>query len=310
MAEPPFDALRPTPEAAFAAWAARVRANAEQVERFREESDAPDFYGPVTATFRADPRRTDEPLLDDLLALARPGETWLDIGAGAGRYALPLALRVGPVIAVEPSPGMAAALAEGAADTGVDGERLTVLRGGWPPAAPTTGAPLSEAPVADVALIAHLGYDIEAFAAFLGGMEDAARRLCVAVLMERQPSSAADEFWPLVHGEERVPLPGLRELVAILVALGRVFEVRLHERPPRPFATEDEAVSFLRRQLWIAEGGAKDRVFVAAARERLVRTAAGVVLRSARTLPVGLVSWIPAGRPMPASPRAQEGLVS
>ena len=38
-------------------------------------------------------------LLDILLSLARPGETWLDIGAGAGRYALPLALHVREVIA-------------------------------------------------------------------------------------------------------------------------------------------------------------------------------------------------------------------
>lgn len=294
MAEPAFDALHPTPDAAFAAWAARVRANAEQVERFREEADSPDFYGPVSASFRADPHRTDEPLLDDLLALSHPGETWLDIGAGAGRYALPLALRVGPVIAVEPSQGMADALEAGAAEAGVD--RVRLLRGGWPPSAPTTGAPLPGSPTADVALIAHLGYDIEAFDAFLTAMEAAARRLCVAVLMERQPSSAADEFWPIVHGEERVPLPGLRELVVVLVALGRVFEVRIHERPPRPYASEDEAIAFLRRQLWIAEGGRKDRVFVAAARKRLVQTPEGFVLRSWRPLPMGLLSWIPGGR--------------
>jgi SAM-dependent methyltransferase len=294
VADPPIDALRPTPEAAFAAWAARVRANAEQVERFRELPDEADFYGPVSASFRADPRRTDEPLLDDLLALARPGETWLDIGAGAGRYALPLALRVGPVVAVEPSPGMADALEAGAADAGVG--RLQVLRGGWPPEAPTTGAALSASPTADAALIAHLGYDIEAFGSFLVAMERAARRLCAAVLMERQPSSAADEFWPIVHGEERIPLPGLRELTVVLVALGRTFEVRVHERPPRPLPSEEDAISFLRRQLWIAEGGRKDRIFVAAARERLVETPAGFVLRSARTLPVGLVSWVP-GRP-------------
>ena len=73
------------------AWAARVRANREQVDRVREVPDGADFYAPVTGLFRADPRRTDEPALEVLRGLVRPGETWLDIGAGAGRYALPIA---------------------------------------------------------------------------------------------------------------------------------------------------------------------------------------------------------------------------
>ncbi len=39
-----------------AAWAARVRANREQVDRVREVPDGADFYAPVTGLFRADPR--------------------------------------------------------------------------------------------------------------------------------------------------------------------------------------------------------------------------------------------------------------
>ena len=94
------------------AWADRVRRNRDQVDRHREVPDGPDFYGPVTSLFRADPRRTDEPVLEALLALARPDAIWLDIGAGAGRYALPLALHVREVVAIEPSDGMRAALVE------------------------------------------------------------------------------------------------------------------------------------------------------------------------------------------------------
>ncbi len=282
------DVLRPSVADALAAWAARVRENAEQVERFREAPDPSDFYGPVSSTFRADPRRTDEPLLGDLLGLAGPGQTWLDIGAGAGRYALPLALIVREVVAVEPSPGMAAALRDGMREHGI--ANIRIVEGGWPPDQPTTGAPIPVPPTADVALIAQLGYDIERLGPFIHAMEAAAGR-CVAILMERQPSSVADPFWPIVHGEERVPLPALREFLVVLMALGRTFELRIHERAPRPYATPEEAIALLRRQLWIAEGGAKDRRFVEAVRDRLVETEDGLLLRDQRPLPVGMVTW-------------------
>src|SRR5512142_1745945 len=112
-----------------ATWSERVRANREQAERLRESS-AGDFYAPVSSLFVADPRRTDEPVLDVLQALARPDSTWLDIGAGAGRYALPLALRVHQVIAVEPSAGMRRALRTGIDEHGLANVR--VVPGTWP----------------------------------------------------------------------------------------------------------------------------------------------------------------------------------
>ena len=97
------------------AWAARVVANREQVDRFREVPDGKDFYAPVTGLFRADPLRTDDSTLDVLRGHVRPGETWLDIGAGAGRFALPIAADLAPsggaVVALDPSVGMLGALA-------------------------------------------------------------------------------------------------------------------------------------------------------------------------------------------------------
>src|SRR5215831_16096562 len=95
------DALRPSADTALGAWAARVRANREQVEQFRETSPA-DFYAPVAGMFRADPRRTDEPVLDVLRSLVQPDDVVLDIGAGGGRYSLPLALVSREVIALDP----------------------------------------------------------------------------------------------------------------------------------------------------------------------------------------------------------------
>ncbi len=272
-------------------WADRVRANAEQVDRFREVPDGEDFYAPVTGLFRADPTRTDDPSLDALLTLVRPGETWLDIGAGAGRYALPIALALassgGRVIAVDASHGMLDALLELQSEHGIADVEVVETR--WPP---DDGR--LERFAADVALIAHVGYDIEAIGPFLESMEASARRLCVAVLMERQPSSIADACWPTVHGEDRVSLPALPEFVELLQARGRKPGVQRLERDARRFDSRAELESFLRRQLWVESGGAADRRFLRALEPLLDVGADGRAgLRDQRALPIGIVTWAP-----------------
>src|SRR5918996_1441570 len=100
------DPLQPELGAALTAWGDRVRANAAQVERYREQAPRADHYAPLVQRFQVDPRRQGDPTLAALAGLARPADTWLDIGAGAGRYALPLALHVREVLAVDASPGM------------------------------------------------------------------------------------------------------------------------------------------------------------------------------------------------------------
>lgn len=272
-----------------AAWADRVRANAEQVDRFREVPDGTDFYAPVSGLFRADPRRTDEPALDALLRLVRPGETWIDIGAGAGRYALPIALALAPsggrVIALDASSGMLDALLELQAEHGV--ADIEVVETRWPPADGDLGRF-----AADVALIAHVGYDIEAIGPFVEAMESVAGRLCVAVLMERQPSSIADVCWPPVHGESRVALPALPEFVELLRARGREPSIERLERAPRRFESREQLEGFLRRQLWLEEGSAADRRFRAALDDVVVRDPDGRVgLRDQHPLPIGIVTW-------------------
>jgi SAM-dependent methyltransferase len=268
-------------------WAERVRANRDQVDLVREVPDR-DFYAPVSSLFVADPRRTGEEALAALLRLARPDERWLDIGAGAGRYALPLALRVAEVIAVEPSASMRNALRAGKSEHGLD--NLTLVGAAWPDAL----AELGEPPVADVAFIAHVGYDIEAIGPFLDAMDRAAGRMCVAMLTDQSPASVADPFWPLVHGMERVPLPALPELLELLRARGRHPEVERVERAPRTFDSFEGLATFVRRQLWIDDTGAKeDRFRAALASSARERDDDGWTLASPPVGAIGLVTWSP-----------------
>jgi len=268
------------------AWSQRVRANRDQAERMRE-IPAGDFYAPVSSLFVADPRRTDDPTLEALRSMADARETWLDIGAGAGRYALPLALVVSRLIAVEPSPGMRRALRAGLAEHGIANVR--VVAGQWPEALGLLG----RLPAADVALIAHVGYDIEGIGPFLDAMEAAGNR-CVAVLTDRSPASVADPFWPVVHGEERVPLPALPELLEILHARGRETTVVTVERRPRTFESVVALTAFLRRQLFIAEDGEKDIVFRAAVPDRIAVRDGGWTLADRPAGEIGIVTWHPA----------------
>lgn len=269
----------------LAEWADRVRANREQAERFMEVRPG-DFYAPVTAHFVADPRRTFEPALDVLRASVGRDETWLDIGAGAGRYALPIALLAREVIAVEPSASMRNALRTGLAEHGIGNVRI--VPGTWPEVAAEVGPA-----AADVALIAHVAYDIEPIGPFIDAMEAAVRDRCVAVLTDRSPASFADPAWPIVHGEERVPLPALPELVALLRARGRETEVERVDRPPRSFESIDALLAFLRRQLFIEPDGEKDVALRARLPDLIVEHDGGWTLADPPAGSIGIVTWRP-----------------
>ncbi len=267
-----------------ASWAERVRANRVQAERVRE-TETGDHYAPVSNLFVADPRRTGEPALDALVAMTRPDDSWLDIGAGAGRYALPLALRVREVVAVEPSGGMRRALRAGIDEHGIGNVRI--VPGTWPEALDELGPP----PIVDVALIAHVGYDIEAMGPFLDAMEAAVRHRCVAVMTAHSPASVADPFWPLVHGEARFPLPALPELVALLRARGRRPRVEHVDRSPRTFDSVEALTAFLRRQLFIAPDGEKDIHFRAILPEHITNRDGGWRLADGPAGSLGIVTW-------------------
>ena len=64
------------------------------------------------------------------MQLARADDTWLDIGAGGGRYALPLARSVREVVAVDPSAAMLEVLRDGMREHGIANVR--VVEGRWP----------------------------------------------------------------------------------------------------------------------------------------------------------------------------------
>ena len=230
-----------------------MAANREQAERLREESDGGDHYRPLASAFRADPYRTGDSALETLRDIALHDDTWLDIGAGAGRFALPLALHVQQVIAIEPSPAMRSELANLQIEHGIT--NIDVRDQRWPSEDPAISG------IADVALISHVGYDIEPIGAFLDTMDRAATRECLALLFDRAPGSLFWQVWPTIHGEEHARLPGAREFIELLEARGSLVEAneveRGGDRQRFAFAAPADAMDWARRRLWLSENSAR-----------------------------------------------------
>ena len=236
--------LRPPAAEAFAAYTALVLANRAQVERLRTAMPTDDFWQDRAESFRPDAREADE--VARLAQLAQPGDTWLDIGAGGGRFAVPLARRAARVIALEPSPAMRGELGEASAGAGLDNLEVVDLR--WPPVAD------GDAPTGDASLAANVLYDAADLQAFLAAMEARTRRECVVLLSDRAPSTPDPAIWAGLYGEPLHALPGLREFLAVLGALGRRFEVVTFPVGPGRPVSLDDALEQTRWRYWCAAG--------------------------------------------------------
>jgi SAM-dependent methyltransferase len=272
--------LRPDADAALDAWAALVAANREQIERLRESQPAADFYRPRARQFR--PGRVEAPDLDWVLDHAEPGDTWLDIGAGGGRIAVPVAQRVQAVHAVEPSEAMREVMAASSEEAGVTNLEVHDLR--WPPPEEAV------LPVADVSVASHVLYDQQDLRGFLGAMEARTRRTCIVVIGDRAPSGAFEPLWSELYGEAPCLLPARRELLAVLGALDRPFDVRTLPRAEREPVDREGAEQWARWLYWLEAGSERDRRAIELV-ERDFGTEDGRFALPTRINYVSVISW-------------------
>ena len=282
----PLEHLPPSRAAAKAAWRQRVVAARRQSNDAGEGVLASGPYGYADRRFRMDPRRQDDDVLAALLELAKPTDTWLDIGAGVGRFALPLALRVARVIALEPSAEALGILTDDARAAGIDG--VETLEAAWP----ISGG---EPPTADVVLMAHVGYAVEDIGSFLDAAEASARRTCIVVMGERPMSVAPPLLWAHVHGEDRIATPALPELLTVLLSRGSLPSISYGERGPVVRASLEELVGMARRQLRVGPGTAAEDRLVRAVHEVATRRDAGWALDWTSTR-IGIAAWQTAAR--------------
>ncbi|HXG41148.1 MAG TPA: class I SAM-dependent methyltransferase [Dehalococcoidia bacterium] len=263
-------------------WMRQVQAHHAQSRRAMGEEPA-DFWRPFTPFFRQDPHRADDPALSAILRRLRPDDTVLDVGGGAGRFALPMALRCRQVTVVEPSPSMVEALREGMREAGI--HNVEVVQTTW-----------EEAQVAphDVVLCSHVLYGVERVDGFLRKLVEHARRSLLVLMFMDAPISVFSRAWRLVRGERRVELPGLRLLLPVLWEMGLYPDLEMvQQAPPRPFPDEGAALEELRRRLYISPGSSEDQRLQRLLPRLLERDAGGLRLRGAPPRWEGLIVWPP-----------------
>src|ERR671931_2568679 len=108
-------------------YAALIDAMHAQRSRIHGQQPAADrFGGPVAQRFRADPHRSLDANLQVVACYVQPDDVFIDVGGGAGRVGLALALRCRQVINVDSSPGMLAEFEACAAQAGLTNVRAVL----------------------------------------------------------------------------------------------------------------------------------------------------------------------------------------
>ena len=248
------------------AWRDMARARDLQVRRlvpaFADPAEG--FWNARAADFRAMLAYTGpDAFRDRLRSLVRPTDTVLDVGAGAGRYAFPIAPSVRTIVAVEPAAAMRQAVEAEAAGRHV--ANITTVAADWEDAA--------VAP-ADVVVCSHALYFSPDIDGFLRKLIDHARRTVVIAVRIDQFDTHTRDCFAQLWGEPRLPEPTFVELAPLLYALGVAPNVEVTEfAAGRTFADLEEAQTRIAAQTYATPAHA-DAVR-AYARARLRRTSDG-----------------------------------
>ena len=258
-----------------------VDAHNAQTARLREATPERDGWRRRAKEFRPH-RRVEEkdPAIDVILEHVRPEDAVLDIGAGGGRLAIPIARHCRKVVAVEPSEAMLAQLEAQAAELGVSNIR-------------TVASTWKEAVVepADIALCCHV-YGLYNPESWVRKMEAHARRRVIVIMFHRPTPPNLHPLWVPVYGERRLQSPALSQFEGLLTEMRIQYEkTMLPERPDRGYADFDAALQRAARHLFLVPGSEKHRRLERALRESLVETPDGLQLRWAEPMLPGLVTW-------------------
>ena len=213
--------------------------------------------------------------LDVVAPHLSPRKTLIDVGAGAGRHAVPLSERLEWVTAVEPSEGMRALIPHR--------DNMTVVASSWEDAA--------VAP-ADLLICSHVLYGVESPVPYIAKMEASARERIFIMLRESPMAHLGAVVRERMLGEEP-RLPRFSDLFMLLVQIGIAPDVNFISYPnPQRYASIDEALADCQAMIGDRWDEQKGRAIIA---ELLEPDADELLFQGAVTL-TGIAHWQPQTR--------------
>jgi hypothetical protein len=163
----------------------------------------PHYWDRRAKTFARTTQARAAELLDVLEPFLSPHKTLIDVGAGAGRHAVPLAGRLEWVTAVEPSEGMRAEIPPR--------DNMTVVASTWEDA---------EVARADFVICSHVLYGVAEPVPFVEKMNGAARERVFVLMRETDLPHPGAEIRRRVLGDAGPRMPRFSDLFMLLVQMG------------------------------------------------------------------------------------------
>ena len=270
----------------FEAWRDQILAHERDMQALRGDGQEhghgqgrPGSFG--YANRPLDPYRNDDTALNGLFAALGSGTDVLDVGGGAGRFALPLATRAKRVTVVESSEDSLELLSCRAAEAGIT--NISVINESWEDA---------QAPRADMVLCSLVLHHVPEVVPFVSKLRDHATDQVVLVEMTETPGAVDRPFYERVYGSSPSPLPGLARVMEVLWAMDIYPDLEMIKSEPVVVAPErDEALEHMRHRLGVEEGTAEDERLLAAADELLEETPDGITVRGVAPRRQAIITW-------------------
>ncbi|MDA0988599.1 MAG: class I SAM-dependent methyltransferase [Chloroflexi bacterium] len=263
-------------------WLRMVEQEHSQSDSVRSQPPAStDSWGAFAERFRPGAQDAEDLLVQRILREIEPHHMVMDVGAGGGRLSLPISMHCKQVVAVEPSASMGSILQEEAKKTGRD--NVSLVTSTWEEA---------EVEPADVVLCVQVLYTVKDIAPFITKLAAHAREKVLVVLYENPPHSQANPLWPGVHGQQRLRLPSLRELMQVLWEMGIYPDLEMQPlQEPRGFESRERALEQMRPRLMVEPGSAGERRLEAVLTDLLNEEDGRFKIRDLPPFRPALVSW-------------------
>jgi SAM-dependent methyltransferase len=233
----------------------------------------PGYWDRRAPSFARSTRSRVDEFLQVLAPYVSPRKTLIDVGAGAGRHAVPLAELTEWVTAVEPSEGMRAQIPPR--------DNMTVVASTWEDA---------EVAPADLVICSHVMYGVESPVPFIAKLERAARERVFVMMREGDMPHVVTALRLRMPQDAGPPMPQFSDLFMLLMQMGIAPDVDfIRYRVVQRYRDLDEAVADCRPMFGGDWDEAKTRSVL---EEVLVREGDDLVFDAGPTL-TGVAHWQP-----------------